>query len=231
MIYAVVTVRNRTKYLRKCLSTIRESLADNVTLVALSSDDYTQHQAVDHYRDKEADTLILEDGLGCRDHARLNCRMVDMLGSKYNPKADDIILLSADDYEYLSGWRSRLSAFLHDAPVDIALVSCELEPLFPWNAPKEVIEHGGVRALVRETVPGANWAFRWRSWNAVRTMMLTAHDADSLRYDMNTCGLLYGDGYRIAALNLADHVGKLDSTNGNMSFQVNARPLPAKWQV
>jgi len=58
---------------------------------------------------------------------------------KYDP---DLVVFTADDYEYKGDWLKRLVAFWQEAPGNVALVSCNLEPVYGWNTVQDVIEVG-----------------------------------------------------------------------------------------
>ena len=83
-----------------------------------------------------------------------NTRLIEAMGDV------DLFVLSADDLVYERNWLRRLVRFIEDAPEDIALFSCQMEPVWGWNTPRVLLECGGEKGLVRDSVPGSSWAFR-----------------------------------------------------------------------
>ncbi len=116
----------------------------------------------------------------------------------------DLILFSADDYEYLDGWLERLVAFWDKASKDVGIVSCHLEPHFRWNGILDVVDVGEKRALWRDTVPGSNWSFRPSLWSLLKSRVPdNAH-----KYDKKTCRWLRAEhGLMTCAMDLARHIG------------------------
>jgi len=134
----------------------------------------------------------------------------------------DIVLFTADDYEYKRGWLEALTAFWAQAPADVALVSCNLEPDYDWNTVTGVVDAGGQRAAVRDSVPGANWSFRASEWGIIGPV------ADKTGgEDLEICRRLRSAGRRLCALDLTKHIGEAQSSWGNQSH-LYARPLDRK---
>lgn len=135
----------------------------------------------------------------------------------------DLVLMTADDYEYEKGWLEKLIAWWEGAPDDLAITTCSLEPEYPWNAVSDVAEYGGVRGLIRECVPGANWSFR--SEMADKIFPLSEKTGGE---DLEACRKLRPE-YRLAALDLAIHTGERQSAWGNESWK-RGKPLDReKW--
>lgn len=136
----------------------------------------------------------------------------------------DLVVFSADDIAYTPGWLARLVRFWAEAPDDVKLATQFLEPEYPWNAIGGADTIGGERCLFRESVPGSSWSLRARDWPVVGPM-----PTYSPREDLDTCAKLRAAGYRLAALDLAEHVGERQSSWGNQSH-LYARPLDrARW--
>ncbi len=139
-------------------------------------------------------------------------------------KQPDVVLFSADDMEYTANWRRRLESFWKAAPPDVALCSLHLEPDYPWNQPEGVVDAGGERALVRASIPGSCWSFRADMWQHIGPLP----DKTSGE-DLETCNKLRGMGFRLCALDLAEHIGEQRSAWGNQSWRY-AKPLDkARW--
>jgi glycosyltransferase involved in cell wall biosynthesis len=134
---------------------------------------------------------------------------------KYKP---DIILFSADDFEYRKGYLARLVNFWRNVPDDVIMASCYLEPLWDWNEIIKV-DTAGERYAIRTSIPGSNWSFR-------------ASDVDKIfpvpektgGEDLSTCERLRQQRYRLAALDLVKHIGEEHSAWGNQSWTY-AEPL------
>lgn len=131
----------------------------------------------------------------------------------------DVIVFSADDYAYRPGWLRRLMAFWMAAPADIALATLNWEPSYAWNQVSEVLDVGGETALIRASAPGSSWSFRAADWSLIGPV---GHRTGG--EDLDICGWLLAHDYRLAALDLSEHIGERESAWGNQSWTV-AQPL------
>lgn len=130
-----------------------------------------------------------------------------------------IIVLSDDDMVWKEGAKDKLVAFWSQAPDDVAVVSGLLEPEWHWNTPRETVDAGGVRVLVRDSCPGAAWSFRAHHWGLIEPLLKR-----DFGYDYDACVALRERGMRVGAMDLADHAGWEHSTHGNRAIE-DARPL------
>ncbi len=147
-----------------------------------------------------------------------NNRLVEEL------RGNDLIVLSADDLLYEEGWLERLQDFMAAAPEAIALSSAYLEPLWEWNQPRGVVNFGGERALVRDSVCGSSWCFRSKDWEWIGPLP----DLDGTPgEDLVTCEKIRALGKKMVALDLCEHIGQEHSAWGNESY-LSARPLDAQ---
>jgi len=131
----------------------------------------------------------------------------------------DVVVFSADDYAYRPGWLRRLMAFWMDAPADVVMACLHWEPSYLWNAVSEVAQIAGERVLMRESIPGSSWSFRAADWPQIGPV---AHKTGG--EDLEICAQLRADGWRLAALDLAEHIGERESAWGNQSWTI-AQPL------
>ncbi len=138
----------------------------------------------------------------------------------------DLIILSADDIEYVDGWLARLVSFVEAAPDDVKLTSLFLEPLWNWNEVRAAIDAGGERALIRDSVPGASWVFRAADWPLIGPIPQKMPGED-----LEICQKLRAQDYRLAQLDLGMHIGERQSSWGNRSYEY-AQPLDReKWGI
>lgn len=148
-----------------------------------------------------------------------NKRLIEAMGDV------DLVVLSADDLLYTENWLLRLISFIEDAPDDIALFSAQLEPVWAWNTPTEMLECGGEKGLVRDSVPGSSWAFRrtdWDDWMGPFPQIMPGED-------LQICQKIKARGKRMVALDLVEHIGVEHSAWGNTSH-LSAEPLDkAAW--
>lgn len=148
---------------------------------------------------------------------------------------NDLIVLSADDLHYRRGWLADLVAFVEAIPPkmvmgtlkmdevpSVPLVSAYMEPIWDWNQPRAVVEYGGQRGLIRDSVCGSSWAFRPSDWEWMGPFPETMPGED-----LQICHRVTGRGLSMAALDLAEHVGQERSAWGNQSH-LTARPLDRK---
>lgn len=131
----------------------------------------------------------------------------------------DVILFSADDIEYRPGWARALQSFWDAAPENIVLASLMVEPVYPWNTIIDSDRAGGQPYITRTSVGGCCWSFRARDFGKIFPLPAVQPTEDLL-----TCQKLMGQGYEIAALDLADHIGEQHSAWGNESWKY-ARPV------
>ena len=132
----------------------------------------------------------------------------------------DVILFSADDYRYHKWWFTKFQDFWTHAPDDVKLASLNIEPDYPWNAITAKAEYGLQRAIIRTTVGGSNWSFRAADVDMIYPVReITGGE------DLEICRRLTGNGHKIAALDLTDHIGEKNSVWGNRSWEYS-KPLP-----
>jgi len=129
-------------------------------------------------------------------------------------------VFSADDYKYKPGWAARLLAFWQAAPSWVGLASLNWEPVYPWNAVLDDLTIGGERTLLRATVPGSSWSFRASAWRNIFGPLADQTGGE----DLTVCRDLQAKGYKLAALDLTEHIGERESAWGNQSWQ-RAEPL------
>lgn len=226
MIACIVLVNRRTKYILDCIYSMRMSGTDTkIALYNVGNDREVANICFGLHKGGYIDHLFMSDKWPALFNSFYHG--MNFMRHRYNA---DVTLLSADDYHYEAGWGARVEEFLRGND-SVGICSCEMEPLFPWNTPLEIVENNGVKALVRNSIPGANWAFTRKMHDMVMEPQIRIHQ-DSLTLD-HTVGAHVRDnlGLKLCALPLAYHVGAYESEVGNMAFQVNARPLPDEWQI
>lgn len=131
----------------------------------------------------------------------------------------DVVVFSADDYAYRPGWLRRLMAFWRAAPADIVLASLNWEPSYAWNQVSEVLDVADETALIRASAPGSSWSFRADDWRMIGPIASKTGGED-----LEVCARLRANGFRLAALDLSEHIGERESAWGNQSWTV-AQPL------
>jgi len=225
MISAIVVVNNRSKYLPDCIESLRQAHTDiAITLYNVGDNSAVGNICLGLKKAEHIDHLMMGDRWPTLYNSF--CHGIDFVQSQ----APDVILLTADDYVYQPGWGADVESFLigNDA---VSHCSCEVEPLFPWNAPFEIIEHGGVRGLSRATLPGANWAFTADACRDIMRPAIKVYEDDPQMDHIVNKHIISNLKLKLCALHLAEHVGAYDSEVGNRAFQVDAKPLPKKWQI
>ena len=110
--------------------------------------------------------------------------------------------------------------FWQAAPAWIGLASLNWEPVYPWNTVLEDTRIGGERALIRATVPGSSWSFPRKHWRALFGPVEDRTGGE----DLTVCRDLQARGYKLAAIDLTDHIGELHSAWGYRSYE-RAEPL------
>jgi len=134
----------------------------------------------------------------------------------------DLVVFSNDDIEWHPNALADLVRFWSEAPRDVVIAAGILEADYPWNTPRETIEVGGLKALVRDTAPGGAWTLRAVDWRVVGPV------PEAVGWDdVPTCRRVIARGYRVCQIDLADHIGEDRSTWGNDSRRYG-KPLDKK---
>jgi glycosyltransferase involved in cell wall biosynthesis len=134
----------------------------------------------------------------------------------------DIILFSADDFVYCEDYFSRIMDFWKHAPEDVKLASCYLEPVWDWNKVQGTADAGNEHYAIRETLPGSNWMFRASDKDLILPIAEKTGGED-----IEICRRLTSEGYKLAALDLVEHIGEKASAWGNESWRF-AAPIDKK---
>jgi glycosyltransferase involved in cell wall biosynthesis len=183
----------------------------------------------DHQSEDGSDELVRELGGVLWKHDDRNRTIGRAMNLGHQAAADaagpdGLVVTAQDDIVWRPGWRERLQGFWEEAPNSIGLVSGLLEPNFPWAAPIDRVEHGGLAGLSRLTVPGGAWTYRGRMWQAMRW----ANEVQP-SHDMPICNRVRDAGMSLVAVDLADHLGAVRSTWGNNSYIGSARLDLQRW--
>lgn len=131
----------------------------------------------------------------------------------------DLIVFTADDYQYRKGWLWKLVKFWNEAPADVAIATCHLEPHWAWNEISEADNAGGQRYVLRASIPGSNWIFHRK----IAPLIMPIKEQTGGE-DLQVCERLRTSGYKLAALDLAVHIGERQSAWGNESWRY-AKPF------
>ena len=143
-----------------------------------------------------------------------------------DPADGHVVVFSDDDMRWHTFAQETIESFWSQAPKDVAILGGLLEPEYRHNTPRETIEHGGVRALVRDSTPGASWSFLYQEWHRAIGPVI-----DDFGYDTRCCEKLKKKGLKVAQMELAEHIGYGVSTHGNEQAMWT-RPLDRdKWGV
>lgn len=123
----------------------------------------------------------------------------------------DLVVLSDDDMVWTPGWAETLRAWWSEAPREIWLTGCHLEPFFPWNEPYAKVTYGGITGLMRASTGAASWSFRPQDWPQIGPVpqQIQGHG------DVPACQNVWKGGGKIAQIDLAFHAGQGQSTWGN----------------
>lgn len=225
-IAVIVVAKDRSSFLRRCVTSLQSSRLSGkakVVCYALESSDDTLATSLAYFQSHKIDDLVLEETTPFASETLLHGTLhVSKWGPRY-------VYFCADDYEMKKDWFIKATRFL-DASPDVAVLSLELEPSFPWNEPIEILDRDNVKALVRPTLPGANWMMTYASW-CVRVRPVFEKRMLTRTYDLDVCKALLEADWKLAAIDAADHIGAYHSCCGNRSFQTCAKPLDKKWSL
>jgi glycosyltransferase involved in cell wall biosynthesis len=142
----------------------------------------------------------------------------------------DVFVFSDDDMEWKPGAQDKVVEIWKNAPADIAIVSGLLEPVWHWNTPRETVKCGSVPVLVRDSCSAAAWTMRADAWQHVGPLRETM---DELGEDYDACQRIAEVDFRVAQVDLAEHIGWGYSLHGNDADQhLDGRPLDReRWGV
>jgi len=126
-----------------------------------------------------------------------------------------ICVHSDDDMLWRPGWRDQLEAWWTDAPDELALTGCHVEPEFYWNEIHAVVEYGGIKGLVRWSTGAASWSYRPQHRNDIFPVQEQQQGVG----DVPACHHLEAKGLGVCQLDLADHMAQGDSTWGNQTLE------------
>lgn len=129
----------------------------------------------------------------------------------------DLCVLSDDDMIWRDGWVDQLTAWWTDAPDDVILTGCHLEPEFSWNEVRGTVTSGGVPGLLRASTGAASWSFRAADWPKIGPVP----DRTQGWGDVPACERVWASGYRVAQIDLADHAGHGRSSWGNRTIELH----------
>jgi hypothetical protein len=129
-------------------------------------------------------------------------------------------------YKLQPAFAAWMMACWKDPSHEVAIATLFLEDTWPWNTVRGVLEAGGERALIRDSVPGGCWSFRARDWPLIGPIPQVMPGEDHAIIQK-----LEAAGYVFAALDLAEHTGVEHSAWNNQSHTW-ATPLDrARWGV
>ena len=142
--------------------------------------------------------------------------------ASFNP---DIVVLSDDDVKWHDGWARRLVDFWADAPENVKLAGGHLEPEeYDWSKILGTDDIGGQHCLYRTSTGAATWSFRARDWPYIGPLP----DRKQGWGDLPACERVLKQGFRIAQLDLAIHMGEDQSSWGNRSYSMFKHKLDKK---
>lgn len=123
----------------------------------------------------------------------------------------DLCVLSDDDMTWQPDWLPRLVSWWEDAPEDLWLTGCHIEPEFPWNTVLGPVIYGGVKGLARASTGAASWSFRASDWSKFGPIPQKRQGVG----DVPACELIWANGGGVAQIDLATHAGSGRSSWGN----------------
>jgi hypothetical protein len=144
-----------------------------------------------------------------------------------NSNGEHIVVFSDDDITWSLESKDILTEFWMNAPSDLVILGGLLEDEYLHNTPRKTIECGSVKALIRDSTPGASWSFNYNDWWAHIGPVV-----NDFGYDTKCCKALKKEkGLRVAQMDLVEHIGYGGSTHGNEQAMWT-RPLDRdKWGV
>lgn len=148
--------------------------------------------------------------------------MVDAGRECFDRRGADVVLFTADDYQYRPDWKSHVFGLLQTCGSGLGLLTLEMEPEFPWNTTIMNFQHDGIACKQRATIPGACMVMTRDIWfHCIRLLaFMDEHPVNVRGYmDHFLCAKLRADGLFLVAADLAKHVGAYHSVNGNGAFQ------------
>lgn len=172
-------------------------------------------------------------GVYIATHVPVDCnhtpgRGVDLMIRHLLGHADaygSVLVCSDDDMFWKPGAADKITAFWKEPATNVMLLGGLLEPVWHWNRPRFVFEHGGVLALVRDSTPAAAWTFP--AQYADRFLPLEP----TWKFDTALCRKIKQNGGVVAQMDLADHMGADKSTQHNDAARSGVPLDREKWGV
>lgn len=209
--------KGRTELFKRTVNSLR-AVDGDIKLIVFSMPDESncQMEAIRLYSAGLIDTLILESGTFAATDSFY--RGAQYAIDLYDPEA---LLFTADDYEYKPTWYENLSKVLGASASGLSHISMEKEPRFPWANILKCQKVDGVQYFQRETVPSANMAMTISSWYRLKCVYKSCKDFKTGDHRIN--GWCTEKGLEIGCIDEAEHIGALQSSVGNPSFQIFAQ--------
>lgn len=196
---------DRFDWLDECVASLGE--ADVVVVVDNGSDrrdtDRVRSIARSHGAMFTQNTAPLHS---CEHGTNLRAAALESLGV-------DLSVISDDDIVWRPGWRASLEAWWADAPDDLVITGCHLEPDYPWNETYGHRTAAGMIGKLRASTGSGTWSFR--DWRRIGPL----HEWQQGWGDVPACKRLRALGLDIAQIDLAEHRGEHASTWGNVSYE------------
>lgn len=203
--------------------TYRAKSTDRIGLLAVTVDSLREADAVyviDNGSDDGSDRLIrkLYNGFTHGWPIHTSGFGTNLCARVARGDGADIVVLSDDDMLWRDGWRDKLEAWWVDAPDDLGLTGCHVEPLFPWNEYLGTVTYGGLSGLERTSSGAASWSYRKEHLDVVLGPVGIPQQVQGYG-DVPACDRLRDRGYRICQVDLAEHIGHGRSTWGNKTVE------------
>lgn len=215
---AVLTYRpgehDRLDWLDECLSSLTE--ADALVLI----DNGSPRSDLDVIRAiaREHGAMFAHNAgplHSCEHGTNLRAAALESLGV-------DLSVISDDDIVWRPGWRDRLEEWWRDAPADLIITGCHVEPDFSWNATYGHRTAAGMIGKLRQSTGSGTWSYRTADWRRIGPV----HEWQQGWGDVPACHRLRTIGLDIAQIDLADHRGAYASTWGNRSYDFAQEVTP-----
>lgn len=208
-IAAAVLTRNVFDYGR------RELLEDCVRSLAAADIDVV---VVDNHSTDGTQDLVRDwDGYCSTDRLTTCGHGTNLCARIATGRGADLCVLSDDDMLWRDGWADKLRAWWADAPDEVMLTGCHVEPVFTWNKIRGRAVYGGIPGLLRDSTGAASWSFRSTDWRKIGPVP----ERQQGWGDVPTCQRVRARGYEIAQLDLCVHRGVDSSTWGNRTVEMH----------
>lgn len=216
-----VFANRREDLLATTINSLRHGTGHPATLIVV--DNGSSDGTADHLRDLRRKGIV-DHVYVSTDRNHTSAHGNNLAAVQCNIDDPDLIVLSDDDVRWGERYLERLVDFWASAPEHVKLAGGHLEPEYAWSEIHGTGDAGGEHYLLRSSTGAATWSLRGRDFG----YLFPLYDEKQGVGDLDGCRRLLKQGFQIAQLDLAEHLGENRSSWGNRTGSLGVAPLDRK---